>query len=80
MSAATIVEPTGVENKIDTTIPTSAHTTDITAEHITTLLKFCNKLIADNAGKIINAEINNEPTRFIPNTITTAIITAIIKL
>ena len=36
--------------------------------------------MADRAGKTTSAEINNEPTRFIASTITTAIITAISRL
>lgn len=79
ISAATIVEPTGVENKIDTIIPINAQLTDIIPDKITTPLKLHITRIADNAGNIINAEINNEPTKFIPNTIITAMITAIIK-
>ena len=80
MSAATIVEPTGVENKIDNNRPATAQKTDIIAEQITTPLKFLITRIADSAGKITSADIRSEPTRFIPNTIITAIITAINKL
>ena len=39
ISHTTIIDPTGVENSIDMSIPASAHTTEITAEHMTTLLK-----------------------------------------
>ena len=76
----TIVAPTGVENIIDTSIPTIAQHDDITADAITTPLKFCIILIAERAGKIISAEIKSEPTRFIANTIIKAVITAINKL
>ncbi len=59
MSHATIVEPTGVEYRIDKIIPNNAHTTEMIAEHITTPLKFCIRLIADNAGKMISAYLTN---------------------
>lgn len=78
--AATIVAPTGVEKRIEISIPVTEQQTEITADTITTPLKLCINLIADNAGKMINAEINNDPTNFIPNTIIVAITTAIIKL
>lgn len=80
MSAETIVEPTGVEQSIDRIIPVSAHITDITAEQSITALKLLNTLIADNAGKIISAEISREPTRFIASTIISAVTTAISRL
>lgn len=77
ISAATIVEPTGVEKKIDSMIPASAQTTEITPAQITTPLKFCITRIADSAGKITSAEISREPTRFIASTMITAVMTAI---
>ncbi len=80
MSAATIVEPTGVPARIEITIPEKAHKTEIITEHIVTDLKLLKTLIEDNAGKIIKAEINNEPTKFMAKTMTTATITAINKL
>ena len=40
MFAATIVEPTGVENNIELKSPNIAHNTEIIAERITTPLKF----------------------------------------
>ena len=75
-----MVDPTGVENKIEIIIPISAQLTEITAEQMITLLKFKNILIADNAGKIIKAEIKSDPTRFIPRTIIIAITMAIKRL
>ena len=80
MSAATIVEPTGVPDMIDIKIPIRVHTTDSTAEHIVTDLKLLKIRIAESAGKIIRAEIKSEPTKFIARTIITAIITAISRL
>ena len=77
---ATMVEPTGVPAKIEITIPVNAHNTDNPAEQIVTDKKLLNILMADKAGKITSAEINNDPTRFIANTIMTAIITAISRL
>ena len=79
-SAVTIVAPTGVEQRMERIIPVPAHTTEITAEHIVTLLKLLNTLIADSAGKIISAEISSEPTRFIAITMIMAVIMAIIRL
>ena len=78
--AATIVDPTGVEYKIDINIPTSAQHTDMTAEKTTTPLKCSITFIAESAGKITRAEINREPTRFIPSTIITEMTIAIRKL
>ena len=80
MFTATIVEPTGVLASIEMIMPTAAHITDITAEHIVTELKLLNILMAERAGNITSAEIKREPTRFIARTIITAIITAIIRL
>jgi|GEM_PF-3867308 len=61
-------------------IPEAAQITDRVAEKIITALKFLNILIADNAGKITNAEINKEPTKFMAKTIIIAITIAINKL
>lgn len=80
MLAATIVEPTGVENNIDVSSPNTAHSTEIIAERITTPLKFWINLMDDRAGNIIKADIRSEPTRFIASTIITAVITAISRL
>ena len=78
--ATTIVEPTGVENRIDTNIPDIAQHTEIIAEQITTPLKLCMIRIEDSAGKIMSAEINKEPTKFIAKTIIIAVTTAINRL
>ena len=77
---ATIVAPTGVEIKIETKIPVTAQKTEITAEHITALLKLLKIRIEARAGNIINAEIKSEPTKFIARTIIIAVIIAISKL
>nr|WP_288679947.1 hypothetical protein [uncultured Brachyspira sp.] len=66
--------------RIEIKIPITEQITDIIAEQIVTERKLLNICIDDKAGNIIKAEINNEPTRFIANTMTTAIITAINKL
>lgn len=73
------MEPTGVEYKIEIKIPSKAQHTEMTTEQITTLLKLSKILIADKDGKIISADMSKAPTRFIPSTIITAIITAIKK-
>ena len=70
----------GVPARIEIKIPITEQITDIIAEQIVTERKLLNICIDDKAGNIIKAEINNEPTRFIANTMTTAIITAINKL
>lgn len=80
ISVQTIVAPTGVPAIMEMIIPSSDDTTAKIAEHIITLLKFLNTLIADKAGKMINADTRSEPTRFIASTIITADITAISKL
>ena len=77
MSIATTLGPTGVENKMDSKIPKVAHTTDSTAEQIVTDKKFLNIRMADRAGKMIRAEMSREPTKFIANTMTTAMMTSI---
>lgn len=77
---ATIVAPTGVEHRIEISIPSNEHTTERNAEYRTTLLNVLITRIALNAGKIINAEINKDPTRFIARTIITAITIAISRL
>ena len=80
MSIATMVDPTGVDARMEIIIPTAAQITDITAEQRITARKLLNSRIAERAGKIISAEINSEPTRFIANTMTTAVITAMSRL
>ena len=80
ISAATIVEPTGVPARIDKSIPLIAQHTDNTTEHTVTLKNVLKIRIADSAGKMTSAEISNEPTRFIASTIISAVITAISKL
>ena len=79
-SAVTIVAPTGVEHNIESIIPVPAHNTDIIAEHIVTLRKLLNILIAESAGNIISADISSEPTRFIAITMIIAVIIAISRL
>lgn len=76
----TIVEPTGVPARIEIKIPNAEQNIETIAEQTVTERKLLNICIDDKAGNIINAEINKEPTRFIANTITTAITTAINKL
>ena len=80
ISAHTIVGPTGVSNKIDAMMPIAVQSTDMTAEQIVTDLNDLNILIALKAGKIIKAEMSNEPTRFIAKTMIIAVITAITML
>ena len=80
ISTATIVDPTGVEQSIEVSIPITAQATEIIAEHTMTARKLLNNLIADNAGNIMSAVINSEPTRFIASTIIIAVITAIRRL
>lgn len=80
MSAKTIVGPTGVPAIIDAKMPTAVQETDKIAEHIVTDLNDLKMRMALNAGKIIKAEISNEPTRFIAKTMMTAVTTAINKL
>ena len=80
MSAATIVEPTGVPHKTEIIIPRAEQVTESTAEHTVTLLKLLKIRIAESAGKIISAEMRSEPTKFIASTIITATITAIMRL
>ena len=75
-----MVEPTGVPANMETRMPTSAHITDNAAEHIVTLLKLLNNLMEESAGKITNADISKDPTRFIAKTMITAIMIAIIRL
>lgn len=76
-SVITIVAPTGVDARIEVKIPTTVQITEITADKITTPLKLLNSLIAESAGKIINADIKSDPTRFIASTIIIAVTTAI---
>lgn len=80
MSTATIVAPTGVPFKIAINIPVTVHISDRIAELISTSLKLLNNCITESAGKITRADINNEPTRFIANTMIVAIIIASIRL
>lgn len=80
ISTATMVEPTGVPAKMEARIPKTAQNTENIAENTMTDLKLLNNRIEESAGKIINADIKREPTRFIANTIITAMTTAIRRL
>ena len=80
ISAKTIVGPTGVLAIIEAKIPIAVQETDNRAEQIVTDLNDLKMRMALNAGKIISAEINNEPTKFIAKTMMTAVTTAINKL
>ena len=80
MSAATMVEPTGVPATMETSMPASAQQTDRIAEQTVTERKLLKIRMADMAGKMIRAEISREPTRFIASTIMTAMMTAISRL
>ena len=75
-----MVEPTGVPARMEIRIPSSAQSIDEIAEKIVTLLKFLRMLIAESAGKITNADINSDPTRFMASTMITAITVAISRL
>ena len=75
-----MVEPTGVPERMATMIPNAAQNTENTAEQMVTLRKLLNTRIADNAGKMTNAEIKSEPTRFMASTMITAMITAMKRL
>jgi len=79
-SATIIVAPTGVSSRIDASMPNKAHITDRIADDSVTAKKLLNTRILDRAGKMISAETNREPTRFIAITITIAIIVAISML
>ena len=80
ISATTIVGPTGVPATIEANIPIAVQHTDNIAAQIVTDLNDLKMRIALKAGKMINAEINNDPTRFIAKTIITAVTMAITKL
>ena len=80
MSAHTIVDPTGVEHRMERMIPTAAQVTDMIAEQRMTALKLRNSRMAESAGKMISAEISKEPTKFIARTMIIAVMTAISRL
>ena len=75
-----MVEPTGVPSRIARRSPIDAQKSDIITEQTITLLKLLNTLIAESAGNIISADIRSEPTKFMANTMMTAITTAISRL
>lgn len=58
----------------------NAHITEKIAEKIVTALKLLKIFNVVNVGKIINADISSDPTRFMPSTTITAITTEINKL
>lgn len=78
--ATTIVEPTGVEYRIAHRIPTSEQTTDNIVAATTTPLKFLHNCIAVMDGKIIKADTNSDPTRFMASTMMIAVMIATIAL
>ena len=59
MSAATMVEPTGVSIRMDTKMPVSAHSTDSAAEQIVTPLKLLNTRIAEQGP--VRIRLRNVP-------------------
>ena len=61
-------------------MPNNEQNADNTAEQTVTALKLLNIRIAESAGKIIKADINKEPTKFIASTMITATIIAIKRL
>ena len=75
-----MVGPTGVPEAKESNNPVVAQVTEIIAELIVTDLKLLKTRIALKAGKMINAEINNEPTKFIAKTMMIAVTRAIKKL
>ena len=75
-----MVDPTGVPARIDVIMPENAHNTDKIAEQMVTERKLPKTRMADSAGKMTSAEINNDPTRFMASTMITAITTAISRL
>ena len=79
-STITIVAPAGVDARMEMSIPTVAHITEITAEQIITFLKLLKTLIADIAGKIMRADVRSAPTRFIASTMITAVMIATSRL
>jgi hypothetical protein len=80
ISTATIVEPTGVPAIMEIRIPVRAQHTESTAEQMVTERKLLNTRMADIAGKMMRAEINRDPTRFMASTIMTAMTTAMSRL
>ena len=80
MSHATIVDPTGVPDRMEMIIPISVQRTDRIAEQIVTLLKLLNTLIEDIAGKMTSADMRSDPTRFIARTIIVAMMIAMMML
>ena len=63
MSAATIVEPTGVPYMTEARIPSTEQSTEITAALAMTARKLLNTRIAERAGKMMSAEMSSAPTR-----------------
>ena len=80
MSAATMVEPTGVPARMATRIPTNEQTTEIMAAATVTAKKLLNTRMAERAGNTTKADTSSAPTRFIASTIMTATTTAISRL
>ena len=80
ISNKTMVAPTGVERRIESSIPKKVASTEITAANITVDLKLLQTLIAQSAGKTMSAEVKSEPARFIASTIITAVAIAITVL
>ena len=80
MSAATIVEPTGVPARMAMMIPVREQTTEITAAATVTVKKLLKTRMAESAGNTTSAETSNAPTRFIARTIIAAMMMAIRRL
>lgn len=75
-----MVAPTGVENRIDNSIPMPEDTAPRTTENIVTFLNESNNLMDVRAGNIITADVKRAPTNFIETTTTIEIITDKMKL
>ena len=75
-----MVAPTGVENTSDAKKPASDATSANTPAQTVTARKLPNNRSAPSAGNTMSAVISNDPTSFMPSTITSAAITAVTVL
>ena len=76
-STATMLAPTGVDARMEISMPATVPITEMIAAQIVTERKLLNTRMADSAGKIISADTNSEPTSSMASTITNAVIIAI---
>ena len=77
MLTITTLAPEGSSKAYDAAMPSTKHTTEMTAENTTTALKLRHRRMLVSAGKMMRLDIRSAPIMRMPRTTVTAVSTAI---